>query len=181
MAEHIHSASGIPYPLIVNPDGTIGISGGATAGSKVYIYWSQNAGSELVYTSGDDYWLKVGVHAYSPWVIRGGEYPAGSQSNLVKPIMVAGNMAGSILSLVMTTGSALLVAGSVQVAGTVTTGSQTYQMNSLITKYYDAGSLIYTGANVGSVLYYSGGVAGTLINTLVLTYSGTEIVRFTVT
>jgi len=51
--------------------------------------------------------------------------------------------------------------------------------NSLITEYYDAGSCLYTGENMTSVLFYSGGVAGTTVATVDLTYSGTDNVLST--
>lgn len=49
----------------------------------------------------------------------------------------------------------------------------------IITVTYDYIALSYTGANLTLVQYYSGGSGGTLVATLTLAYSGSNLISVT--
>lgn len=49
------------------------------------------------------------------------------------------------------------------------------RMNQLVPEEYDAIDLSYTGNNLTTVEYYTGGLAGTLVATLTLSYTGSRL------
>lgn len=52
---------------------------------------------------------------------------------------------------------------------------------SLITVPFDYLALSYTGANLTQVVYYTGGSGGTIVGTLTLAYSGSNLISVTKT
>jgi len=49
------------------------------------------------------------------------------------------------------------------------------RVNTLVPEAFDAVDLTYTGNNLTTVEYYSGGLAGTLVATLTLAYTGSRL------
>lgn len=209
MPEVIIDGAGSGYALRITPEGAMPISGAIgvdmsgisiTAGSSAYIYGKSGTGWIPVLVDENGMLsIVASVSTGSETWIRGGSVqtynPVGIGSNLITnfPMHYPGsvwqgggpwNVLGSAyITNPSEVGSIGVqsISGNVLISGTVTTGSKSWVMNSLITKYYDAGSLALSGTAIGSVFFYSGGTAGTLQSTLVLSYSGGELVKWTVT
>jgi len=57
------------------------------------------------------------------------------------------------------------------------TAVRTLSINSLIPGDFDAMAFTYSGSNLTIIKYYTGGTSGTLVATLTLTYSGSNIIK----